>query len=402
MLAGRNHHICDSTAKNQPGRGVLVFLPCARIRTMGEIKFWVALNRVPQLGTARFRRLEAYFGDLGNAWEASPGDLKAAGLEALPVRELLAARSKISPDDEMARLAGAGVKAINWHSPDYPPRLKEIHDPPPVVYLKGAVLPADERAVAVVGTRNPTSYGREAAAALSADLARNGITIVSGLARGIDGIAHRAALDNGGRTIAVVANGLDIVYPWEHAKLSQRAEEQGAVMSEYPLGVKPHPRSFPRRNRLISGMSLGTLVIEAPETSGAVWTVQHALEQNREVFCVPGSIFSPNSRFTNRMIKEGAKLVSSYTDVLEELNLNVVARQSEMPLDFAPEDEAETDLLRHVHEEPVHIDDIRRSASLPITAVSSMLSILEIKGKVKQVGCMHYVRMREPAAIYGN
>ena len=189
---------------------------------------------------------------------------------------------------------------------------------------------------------------------------------------------------------------------WEHAKLSQRAEEQGAVIGEYPLGVKPHPRSFPRRNRLISGMSLGTLVIEAPETSGAVWTVQHALEQNREVFCVPGSIFSPNSRFTNRMIKEGAKLVSSYTDVLEELNLNVVARQSEMPLDFAPEDEGETDLLRHLHEEPVHIDDIRRSASLPITAVSSMLSILEIKGKVKQVGCMHYVRMQEPTATYGN
>ena len=247
--------------------------------------------------------------------------------------------------------------------------------------------------MAVVGTRGPTAYGREAAAALSADLARNGITIISGLARGIDGVAHRAALDSGGRTIAVVANGLDMVYPSEHTGLSQRCESQGAVISEYPVGIRPNPRSFPRRNRLISGMSLGTLVIEAPENSGARWTVEHALEQNREVFCVPGSIFSPNSRFTNRMIQEGAKLVLGYTDVLEELNLSVVAQQSEMALDLEPADETERDLLQFLNQEPLHIDDLRRNADLPIVAVSSLLTMLELKGKVKQVGCMHYVRM---------
>ncbi len=233
-------------------------------------------------------------------------------------------------------------------------------------------------------------------------MARNGITIVSGLARGIDGIAHRAALDNGGRTIAVLANGLDIVYPPEHSGLARKTQEQGAVVSEYPLGVKPNPRSFPRRNRLISGMSLGTLVIEAPETSGARWTVVHALDQNREVFCVPGSIFSPASRFTNRMIKEGAKLVSSYTDVLEELNLTVMAQQFEMPLLLETEDPGEADLLKYLNDQPLHIDDIRRNASLPISAVSGMLSMLEIKGKVKQVGCMHYIRMQETTATYGN
>ena len=381
---------------------LLGHFPCARIPIMDDIKYWVALSGVSLLGTVRFRRLEAHFGDLRHAWEASPAELKAAGIENGPARGILAARDTISPEAEQEKLERASVRPINWNNPEYPWRLKEIHDPPPVLYVKGTLLPEDERAVAVVGTRGPTAYGREAASVLAADLARNGITIVSGLARGIDGIAHRATLDAGGRTIAVVANGLDIVYPSEHAGLSRRAEEQGAVVSEYPLGVRPNPRSFPRRNRLISGMSLGTLVIEAPETSGATWTVQHALEQDREVFCVPGSIFSPTSKFTNRMIQQGAKLVSTYQDVLEELNLNVVSQQIELPLNIGTEDEDETDLLQYLNDQPLHIDDIRSSASLPIAAVSSMLSMLEIKGKVKQVGCMHYVRMQEKTAIYGN
>jgi DNA processing protein len=237
---------------------------------------------------------------------------------------------------------------------------------------------------------------------LTIDLARNGITIVSGLARGVDGIAHRAALDGGGRTIAVLANGLDIVYPREHTKLAQQVSENGAVLSEYPLGVRPDPRSFPRRNRLISGVSLGTLVVEAGDGSGARWTVYHALEQNREVFCVPGSIFSPVSRLTNRLIQDGAKLVSSVTDVLEELNLTAVAHQVPMPLPEMAEDDAEAVVLRYLNDEPLHIDDIRRSADIPIASVSSMLTILELKGLVRQVGCMHYVKMREVSQVYGN
>ena len=384
-------------------RGLLPVEAYARIPNMDDLKFWVALNRVPQLGTVRFRRLESHFGDLRRAWEAGIGDLKAAGIEERPAREIVEARSRVTPDGEMERLGQAGVRPISWSSPDYPPRLKEIPDPPPVLYCKGDLLPSDERAVAVVGTRGPTSYGREAASELTRDLARSGITIISGMARGIDAVAHRAALDNGGRTIGVVANGVDIIYPAEHAGLCRRAQEQGALVSEYPLGIKPNARSFPRRNRLISGMSLGTLVIEAPEGSGAGWTVRHALDQNREVFCVPGSIFSPASRLTNKWIREGAKLVLTYIDVLEELNLNSVAqpaRQYEMPLAPAPEDSEETQLLRHLQEQPLHIDDIRRNASLPITDVSSMLAMLELKGKVKQVGCMHYIRVREVAPAY--
>ncbi len=373
---------------------------CARIRNVDEIKYWVALNRVPQLGTIRFRRLEAYFGDLENAWSGSLSQLREAGIETRVATELEAVRTRISPDGEMERLARAGVKAVHWHHPDYSPRLREISDPPPVLYFKGQFLPGDERSVAVVGTRSPTAYGRQVTTLLTSDLARHGITIVSGLARGIDGIAHRTALENNGRTIAIVGSGLDIVYPPEHARLFQEIQEQGAVASEYPLGVRPNAQNFPRRNRLMSGISLGTLVVEAGKQSGAIWTVRHALEQDREVFCVPGSIFSPVSWFTNQMIQEGAKLVSKYEDILEELNLTAVASQMQMPLLPAPVEEGEAGLLRHLDHEPVHIDDLRRRADLPITEVSSLLSLMELKGLVKQVGCMHYIRLREATTAY--
>ena len=260
-----------------------------------DLKYWVAFSRLPNLGPVKFRHLEERFGSLEDAWSAGQGDLKAAGLDDRSARSVVTQRSSVDPDAEMDRLERSGSYVLNWHHPEYPPRLKEISDPPPLLFLRGKILPADERSVAVVGTRRATAYGREAAASLTRDLARNGVTIVSGLARGIDAIAHRAALEAGGRTIAVFGSGLDVVYPAEHAKLAREIEESGALSSEHPLGTKPTARHFPLRNRLISGMSLGTLVVEAPKDSGAMWTVRHALEQDREVFCVPGSIFSPVS-----------------------------------------------------------------------------------------------------------
>ena len=370
-----------------------------------QIKFWVALNQVPRLGTTRFGKLETFFGDLEHAWSAGIGSLRAAGLDARSATAVVEARRQVSPDAELERLERAGVRPVTWHDPEYPPRLKQIDGRPPLLYVKGSLIPEDEVAVAVVGTRSPTSYGREAGAALAGDLARCGITIVSGLALGIDGIAHRTTLARGGRTIAVVASGLDIVYPKDHTGLAGQIAEQGAVVSEYPLGARPDSRNFPRRNRLISGMSLGTLVVEAGENSGAGWTVQHALEQNREVFCVPGSIFSPASRLTNRLIQEGAKLVASHTDILEELNLSVVARQIELRLNEdlppSPDADSEADLLRCLNHEPMHIDDIRRAARLPVALVGSLLTMLELKGQVKQVGGMHYIRIGEATPTYG-
>ena len=276
-------------------------------------------------------------------------------------------------------------------------------------------MPVDDRSVAIVGTRSPTTYGREAAAVLSRGLAETGVTVVSGLVLGIDGVAHRAALESGGRTIAVLAGGLDRVYPKDHAGLFRQVQENGAVVSEQPLGLRPDSRSFPRRNRLISGVSLGSVVVEAAEGSGARWTVYHALEQDREVFCVPGSIFSPASDFTNRMIKEGAKLVTGIDDILEELNLADVAlgikaprktvaeAPEQLPFLMADDDEPEEQaLLSQLTDAPVHIDDVRRLSGLPITLASSTLTMLELKGKIKQVGCMHYIRVREEAAVYDN
>ena len=408
---------------------------------MNDIKYWVALNRVPQLGPVRFKRLEAHFGLLEHAWNAGLAQLRAAGLEDRPAQEVLAARARVDPDAEMERLGKAEVRVLDWNHAVYPRRLKEIHDPPPLLYVKGDILPEDERSLAIVGTRSPTTYGREVASTLATGLANSGICIISGLARGIDGIAHRATLDAGGRTIAVVANGLDMVYPGEHTELARQIQAHGAVVSEYPLGVRPDAKGFPRRNRLISGMSLGSLVVEAAEGSGARWTVYHALEQDREVFCVPGSIFSPASSFTNRMIQEGAKLVSNHRDVLEELNLGalgqpVAARQGELSFDPTKSDAAKPDpaklnpakpgssdsdrqepvvyaaastepldpeeaaILQHIEGEPLHIDDLGRKAGLPITSVSCVLTMLELKGMVKQVGCMHYIRTREVAGVY--
>ncbi|MDA1127349.1 MAG: DNA-processing protein DprA [Chloroflexi bacterium] len=388
-----------------------------------DTKFWVALSRVPQLGTGKFRRLESYFGKMENAWRAGFHELKAAGIEDRPAQEIMAARNNSSPDEEMAALERAAVTAVTWNDPGYPRRLKETADPPAVLYYKGTLLPTDERSVAIVGTRNPTTYGRQVTAVLSRGLAESGLTLVSGLALGIDGVAHRTALEHDGRTIAVMAGGLDNVYPKDHIGLFNQIQEQGAVISEQPLGVRPDSRSFPRRNRLISGVSLGSVVVEAAEGSGARHTVYHALEQNREVFCVPGSIFSPASDFTNRMIKEGAKLVTGITDILEELNIIQVTQSTDateaslkkalkklpervpeqLPFISADGDEPEeVTLLVNLNDAPVHIDDLQRSTGLPITSVSSSLTMLELKGKVKQVGCMHYIRIREAAAVYDN
>ena len=360
----------------------------------------MAFRRVPAIGTVRIRLLLERYGSLEEAWSAPASSLKDAGLDRRAVSSLAAARSKVDPSAEMERLGREGIRAIPWDDPEYPPRLKEVYDLPPVLFVKGTLLPEDERAVAVVGTRRATAYGREAASQISTDLARSGIAIVSGLARGIDSIAHRAALEAEGRTIAVLGNGLDTVYPPEHAALASQIAETGALVSEYPLGVRPEARNFPRRNRLLSGITLGTLVIEAPEGSGAIWTVRHALEQDREVFCVPGSIFSPNSRATNQLIQQGAKLVMDYKDVVEELNLAGIGEQLPMQALFTPDNDTEAALLGHITYEPAHIDELRRLSGLPISTVSGTLAMMELKGLVTQIGAMSYVRTREVAAPY--
>jgi DNA processing protein len=359
-----------------------------------DIKYWVGFSFIPGIGRVRLSQMEGYFGNLENAWKAAPAELKQARLDSSVVNAISTWRPKISLEAEMEKLERYGVKVLIYSDSGYPSRLKEIYDYPPILYVRGSLLPEDEWCLAVVGTRRATVYGRQVTEEIVADLARSRITIVSGLAKGIDSVAHRSALEAGGRSIAVFACGLDMVYPSENTDLARRVMQQGALVSEYPLGTRPKPDNFPRRNRIMSGISLGVLVIEAGETSGALITANMALEQNREVLAVPGSILSPASRGTNHLIQEGAKLVRSYRDILEELNLTAVAQQIEMK-EIIPESDTEALLLKQLSGEPTHIDEVCRSSGLPVSTVSSTLAIMELKGLVRAVGAMKYVLARE-------
>lgn len=358
-----------------------------------ELKYWVGFSGIPGIGRARIYQLKEYFGSLQDAWKAPEGKLKQAGLDSRSIEALVTIRPRISLDAEMEKLERYKVKVFVYEDHLYPSRLKEIYDYPPVLYVRGNLPTEDEPCLAVVGTRRPTIYGRQVTEEIVADLARSKITIISGLARGIDSVAHRAALNAGGKTIAVFGSGLDIVYPGENAKLAQAIMEQGALVSEYPLGVKPRAENFPLRNRIMSGLSLGVLVIEAGERSGALITAHQAVEQNREVFAIPGSIFSPASQGTNRLIQEGAKLVRNYADILQELNLAIVVQQAEIK-EFSPADEVESAILNQLSSEPSHIDEICRRSGLAMPEVSSTLAMLELKGIARQVGNMNYVLAR--------
>ncbi|MDA1036065.1 MAG: DNA-processing protein DprA, partial [Chloroflexi bacterium] len=318
-----------------------------------------------------------------------------------PTRVTTNLPSSFEPARELERVRKAGVNVITWHDADYPPLLREIDDLPPILYVRGAFTPADPEGVTIVGTRRPTAYGREVAKHLAGELASAGATIVSGLARGIDGTAHRACLDAGGRTIAVLGSGVDVPYPPEHAKLMDEIAENGAVVSEYALGTKPEARHFPRRNRLLSGLSVATLVIEAGVGSGTLSTVRFALEQNREVLCVPGSIYSPSSRLTNQLIQEGAKLVMDVQDVLDEIRTQGTPDgQPQLPGLIAADSSEEMTVYAALAYEPQHVDEVSRATGLPVTQVTGALAVMELKGRVLQVGRLNYIRAREPKAPY--
>lgn len=361
---------------------------------MSEIKYWIGFNIIPGIGRARFGRLLDYFGDLREAWYADVSELKAAGMDSRTVHTIMNRRPAIDLDFEMEKLDRYKVKALIQDDPLYPASLREIYDAPPVLYVRGGLMPDEKWSLAVVGSRRATAYGREVTERLVADLVRNRVTIVSGLARGIDSVAHRTTLATGGKTIAVLASGLDIVYPAENKKIAQEIMEHGALVSDYPLGTKPKPEHFPRRNRIMSGLCLGTLVIEAAEKSGALITARMAMEQDREVFAVPGSILSAASKGSNLLIHDGAKTVLDVNDILEELNLSTIPQQLELT-EVLPENDIESVLLNHLSTGPVHIDELCRTSAMPISTVSSALTMMELKGMVNQLGAMNYVAVRE-------
>ncbi len=373
---------------------------------MSDRRYWIGFNKVKGIGQAKVRALLDHFGDLQSAWNASRDALVEAGLDRRALESLEAAREGIDLDRVMAELEQAGINTLCWDDADYPRRLREIDNPPPLLYLRGSLADSDDWAVAIVGTRRATSYGKEVARELASALASAGVTIISGLARGIDAIAHVAALESGGRTIAVLGSGLDKLYPPEHAALAEKItanEASGALISDYALGTPPEAANFPPRNRIISGLSLGVIVVEAGEDSGALITAEFAMDQGREVFAVPGNIFSRSSRGPNKLIQQGAKIVLNAEDVLEELNLKMAARHAEaraqLPL-FDGADETERKLLAHLSAEPLHADELSVLTTLPIATVSSALAMMELKGMARQVGGMTYVLARERRAEY--
>jgi DNA processing protein len=357
--------------------------------TLAERAALVALSQVTHVGPVRLARLRDHFGSLADAWSAEECDLRQV-LDERTCRAVLVARQRIQPREVLQNIEQTGAEVVTVLDDAYPRILREIPGPPPVLYFRGTLQGQDDPTVAIVGTRRATPYGREVTTSIGSELAAAGVTIVSGLAKGIDGFAHRAALDAGGRTIAVLASGVDIIYPPEHRQLAERIVESGALVSDYPPGTKPDAPNFPARNRIISGLSLATVVVEAPSRSGALITVGFAADQGRDVYAVPGNILSSASEGTNRLLRQGATPLTSATDLLDDLKLAPAAAQEPEQVAFPMTDE-ERSIYALVTAEPQHIDELAYSAGLTISAASALMMMLELKGLVANAGAQHYV-----------
>jgi DNA processing protein len=362
-------------------------------------KYWVGFNLVKGIGAVRFQTLVDTFGDARAAWEAPVDEWRAAGISPKIIEKFVQLRSQVDLDKVWEQIQEYKIQVITWEDSTYPRRLKEIDQPPPVLYILGDYLPEDEWAVAIVGTRRITPYGRQVTEEIASHLARSGVTVVSGLARGVDGVAHQAALNTGGRTLAVLGSGVNRVYPPEHRRLAEQIVAHGALISDYAPGTPPEASNFPPRNRIISGLSLAVVVVEAGETSGALITANFAAEQGRDVFAVPGNILAPQSQGTNRLVQQGAHPLLHVKELLDALELNTIV-EHRAARSVLPADAVEATLLGLLGPEPVHVDDIRSQSGMPIEKVSATLALMELKGMVRQVGGMNYVAVREESAPY--
>ncbi|MGE5585407.1 MAG: DNA-processing protein DprA [Bacillota bacterium] len=353
---------------------------------MDERECTIALNMVSTIGGARLASLIQCFGSAREALLAREDALlRVEGIGPVTVQRIAEVRDGRLLRDELQRADGLGVNIVTTSDPGYPERLLNIDHPPPVLYVKGEILPRDGLAIAVVGARRATRYGREVARLVAGEAAGAGFTIVSGMARGVDSAAHRGALDTGGRTIAVLGCGVDVVYPPENEKLAEEIAGNGALVSERCLGTRPYGQNFPARNRIISGLSLGVVVVEARETSGALITAKFALEQGRDVFAVPGDIRSPLSRGTHQLIRDGARLVEGIGDILEELGMENVAApethgtREESSLRLSAR---ERRVLAALDFSPASADDIVDETGLGPRDVAVALAGLEVRGLV--------------------
>lgn len=352
-----------------------------------------AFNLIPELGSVKLTRLLNYFRDFEAAWLAESTELSKSGLDAKTIEIIKAKQPSINPRESWNTLTKLGIEIITISDPEYPPQLKEIVTAPPLLYTRGNKHLLKQTGIAVVGSRKISAYGRQVIEEIVANLAPSKLNIISGLAFGVDAEALAVCLKSGANPIAVLASDLQdsSISPRSNFNLAQEIIQKGCLVSEYALGLNVQKQNFPIRNRLIAGLSIGTLVIEADEESGALITANYALEQNREVFAIPGSIFSTTSRGTHKLIKKGAKLVSTVSDIFEELNLDITDVPDTQTFE---ETEQETKVLENLTREPVHIDDLVKQVNLPISEINATLSLLELKGRIKNLGGAKYAKIR--------
>lgn len=361
-----------------------------------DIQYWLAIDRLQKIGPVKFKKLYSHFPTMKEAWFANASEWEKAGIDKNSISSFVVEKNQINPRQLLEEAEQEQIKIITILDKNYPAILKELYSPPAIIYYKGTLHGSDDVCLGVVGARKISQYGRQVTSEIVADLARNKIGIVSGLAVGVDSLAHQITLDNNGKTIAVLGGGIDknSIYPSQNRYLAEKIiGSGGAVISEYKPKTLPIKLNFPARNRIISGLSLGSLIIEASEESGALITARFALEQNREVFAVPGSIYSPTSKGTNGLLKQGAKLVTCANDILETLNLDqlqsVISSKK-----ISPDTKEEEILLQYLSKEPVHIDNLVKQSGLATNTVSATLIMMEMKGKIKNLGGMNYVLAR--------
>lgn len=359
-----------------------------------HVRSWIGLSSIPGIGRATFRKLVAHFGSARSVLDASQDELRnGAGLSEKLSSELRSFPWQERADEELAKADAAGVAIVTADDPDYPGQLLETPDHPLFLYIKGSLLPEDGSAVAMVGTRTPTHYGLTVTHRMAYELASNRFTVVSGMARGIDTQAHKGALAAKGRTIAVLGCGIDTAYPRENKGLMEEISRRGAVVTENPFGTKPESGYFPARNRIISGLAAGTVIIEAAEDSGSLITADYALKQGRKLFAVPGNISSPVSRGTNSLIRQGALLVGTAGDVLQGLALHTGSTTAAaLCVQLPPLTPEEASVFKTVADEPKHIDAIMAESSSAPGRLSGVLITLELKGLVKQLPGKYFVR----------
>ena len=353
-----------------------------------DVFYWLALSLTPGVGSIFIKRLLDRFKTPEAVFQAPMNELlEIEGLGEKVAREIRKGPVEKAVERELSLLKEVGGKIVTLRDDAYPKRLKDIYDPPALLYVRGELQKEDELAISIVGSRKTSPYGRWVTEKISQELARHGVTVVSGMARGIDSLAHWGALSGGGRTIAVLGCGVDVIYPSENRNLFTKIIDRGAILSEFPMGSPPEGGHFPKRNRIISGLSIGVVVVQASMESGSLITASYALEQGREVFAVPGQVGAEGSRGTNQLIKEGAKLVESSEDILEEI-LPQWRREGEAtPRGEGPErdlTEEERILYERLGETPLHIDELIRESQFDPGKVSSVLLNLELKGLVSQ------------------